>query len=188
MSHSGEFNNGDSPYTVFEGEALLRYPDADITNLPSRPLYPSTAGGAGNILAGTQGVIGADHARREMLRVRGSSLPVPMVTAQRERRTQVIGTGVGAPMGSMTVLDLYRERLTMPMGTTAQQYDAALRKIVPWEFLHGQSSISIAGSATGSIPTVMARRMTPPKRPPSTPGKRPPALRASPLSTRMAPM
>jgi hypothetical protein len=153
---SGEGNNADSPYTVAELERLLRYHDADSTQLPGRLLnaagadlatgyplnyplpYYSLANPNGSE---PPGVIGPSHKRRNMLTTLSSSLPVPETAIPQEMRQYMYSNMLKTP-GSTSILDLYRWKLSAapPLGggLVDPQLTYEMQKIVPWEFFKGQ--------------------------------------------------
>ena len=135
LSLSGQENNADSPYTLVELERMLRYHDADVASIPSRPL----------ILAGTQlaastpGVIGPDEALRNLFTTHSSYIPSPASAVPREAR------GVASASLGATLLDIYYQRIyntlvaggmTPANATTQTLYE--IRKMAPWELTHGQ--------------------------------------------------
>ena len=139
ISLYGEETNGDSPYTLFELERLLRFDDPDAQYLPSRP---GIAGSA--YLGGTPGMSSATRAARQRLAGRGSHIPVPGTVAPGNHGTPTVERSTNVP-GVATILDLYRERLiagysyVKPL-TPAQELVIIqqMNKIVPWELRQGR--------------------------------------------------
>lgn len=167
MSLSGQESNGDSPYTLVELERMLCYHDADTATLPSRPLQLATDGsGTFYLASAAQGEIDASEARRNILSGRTSHIPASVSIIPRESRSALYfagepyndlngngrwNTGEGytdingnmaydapqAPAGAVSILDLYRQKL-IAAGLTEPTLSSELKKIVPWEFTHGQ--------------------------------------------------
>jgi hypothetical protein len=132
ISLSGELNNADSPYTLVEMERLLRFHDPDAQYLPSERWLAANA-----YLGSTPGVIDANHANRERLRVHGAHLPVPGTVAPSSVNgaTPVdrINRQFNVP-GQTTILDLYVQRLSVGGSSNVAQ---DFYKIVPWELRQG---------------------------------------------------
>jgi hypothetical protein len=139
ISLYAEPNNGDSPYTLFELERLLRNDDVDVQMLVCRPMQL-----AGGYLGGTPGASVATRAARQRLTGRGSHLPVPGTVAPGDHGVTQLERSTNVP-GQATILDLYKERLiagynlTKPI-TPAEELLIAhqMNRIVPWELRQGR--------------------------------------------------
>ncbi len=118
--------SNDRPYSVAELERLLRYYDADAPLLPDRL---ETAGGGylnGDRLATLNDTM---HAARQSLTTISSHLPVVETPLPPHLRPSLNA-------GYSTVLDLYRAKLSGIADAATRETE--FKKIVPWEFRHGQ--------------------------------------------------
>ncbi|MGI8977778.1 MAG: hypothetical protein ACR2FY_00990 [Pirellulaceae bacterium] len=137
----GSAANLDSPYSVSDGEALLRYHDLGAQTITTRLVNSSTQQYLAPLLTEPPGTIGTSHYRREVLTTHSSSLPVPKIAIPREQRLASPG------LVNATILDLYTLRiaqgLSMPIPFTPSdgQYPEFVRRfntIVPFELHRGQ--------------------------------------------------
>lgn len=136
----------DSPYTVGELEALLRYHDLGATVLPSRLMLPPPYGTGANAYLATEsrGTPGPSQVRRESFGM-GIHIPAPKMIVPRELRAMLPG-GAGS---SATILDLYYAAIisgrswapnigSNPGDPNYAAFNAQLQLIVPFEILKGQ--------------------------------------------------
>jgi hypothetical protein len=134
----------DSPYTVSELEALLRYHDQGASILPSRlMLYAGYGNPAGNYLATeSRGTPGASQRLRECFGM-GSYIPAPRMIVPHELRPALTG------VTSATILDLYYLAIvngrswqlnigSNPADPNYATFIDQMRAEVPFELLKGQ--------------------------------------------------
>ena len=124
----------DQPFTLAELERVLRYDDIDAYGLPDRLLNAaSTTFGENATLSPAE----LDFVRSNRRRVTTHSSHLSVTSGSLPMKMQGFRSG--------TILDLYRERIMRPLIVTGTPQPQAfafamqeMKKIVPWEILHGE--------------------------------------------------